>query len=118
MPGRPNSASPAISFAIASRSPLFDEADAPAWQASGYNAMRDYVAGTEPRDAALERVVIAARQYAKRQRTWFRHQLPSEGTLRLDPDRPDAVQQAVAWIRAHAANSRAHVETGQGDAAT
>lgn len=76
-------------------------ADAPAWQASGYAAIRDYVAGALSREAALERVVIATRQYAKRQRTWFRHQLPRDRTVRLDPDRPDAVHEAAAWVRAH-----------------
>jgi tRNA A37 N6-isopentenylltransferase MiaA len=80
--------------------------DAPAWQASGYGAIRDYVVGTASRAAALERVVVATRQYAKRQRTWFRHQLPGERTVRLDPDRPDAVQQAAAWMRACAAHPR------------
>jgi tRNA dimethylallyltransferase len=75
--------------------------DAPAWQASGYAAIREYVAGAVSREAAVERVVIATRQYAKRQRTWFRHQLPSERTVRLDPDQPDAVHEAAAWVRAH-----------------
>src|SRR6185312_8534123 len=49
-------------------------ADAPAWNASGYGAVRDWMAGGSTRDAARERVLIETRQYAKRQRTWFRHQ--------------------------------------------
>jgi tRNA dimethylallyltransferase len=75
--------------------------DVPAWQASGYSAIRDYVAGTITRDAALARVVIATRQYAKRQRTWFRHQLPADRTIRLDPDATHAVRAAAAWVRDH-----------------
>jgi tRNA dimethylallyltransferase len=75
--------------------------DAPGWQASGYSAIRDYVSGAISREAALEGVVIATRQYAKRQRTWFRHQLPADRMTRLDPDRPDAVQSVVGWVRTH-----------------
>jgi tRNA dimethylallyltransferase len=78
--------------------------DAPAWQASGYSAIREYVAGTMARDAALAQVVIATRQYAKRQRTWFRHQLPAKRTTRLDPDDASAVGAAVAWVRDHSSN--------------
>jgi tRNA A37 N6-isopentenylltransferase MiaA len=75
--------------------------DAPAWQASGYSAIRDYVSGTISREAALEAVVTATRQYAKRQRTWFRHQLPADRTTRLDPDRPGALQSVAGWVRTH-----------------
>jgi tRNA dimethylallyltransferase len=80
--------------------------DAPAWQASGYSAIRDYVAGTLSRDAALGRVVIATRQYAKRQRTWFRHQLPAERTTRLNPDDASAVRTVAGWVREHSGDRK------------
>lgn len=52
--------------------------DAPAWNASGYGVVRELVRGSIDRAAAHERIIIETRQYAKRQRTWFRHQLPRE----------------------------------------
>lgn len=52
--------------------------DAPAWNACGYDAVRAMVQGTLTRAQARERILIGTRQYAKRQRTWFRHQLPVE----------------------------------------
>jgi tRNA dimethylallyltransferase len=45
----------------------------------------------------VERVVIETRQYAKRQRTWFRHQLPGEAVTRVDPLAPGALDEALAW---------------------
>src|SRR5205823_13414991 len=57
--------------------------DAPAWNATGYAAMRDHALGVADRAATLERVVVETRQYAKRQRTWFRHQLDRERVVRL-----------------------------------
>jgi tRNA dimethylallyltransferase len=48
-------------------------------------------------DAAEERVVIETRQYAKRQRTWFRHQLDGEDVTRLSIEQPDWEERAVAW---------------------
>ena len=89
--------------------------DAPAWTASGYRVVRDALEGTggpRARDAAIERVIIETRQYAKRQRTWFRHQLPAEQVTRIDPDAPDALEQALAWwdheesVAHHAMQSR------------
>jgi tRNA dimethylallyltransferase len=64
------------------------DADAPAWKASGYVAVREMVEGKVSRESARERVIIETRQYAKRQRTWFRHQLNSGTVTRVDPDDP------------------------------
>lgn len=72
-------------------------ADAPAWKATGYAAIRDMIEGRRPVPAAIERIIIDTRQYAKRQRTWFRHQLGAERVTRIDPLSPHAHQQAVAW---------------------
>jgi tRNA dimethylallyltransferase len=60
-------------------------ADAPAWNASGYRVIRALEQGMLSPEAAMERVIIETRQYAKRQRTWFRHQLEGEEVTRLDP---------------------------------
>ena len=48
--------------------------DAPtAWQAIGYARIGDYLAGIITRSELLESIVIATRQYARRQATWFRN---------------------------------------------
>jgi tRNA dimethylallyltransferase len=71
--------------------------DAPAWNATGYRAVKDRVRGTLGRDAMLDRIVIDTRQYAKRQRTWFRHQLASDMVTEVDPDAPDADRLVARW---------------------
>lgn len=60
-------------------------ADAPAWNSTGYRAVRSLARGELTEAMVLERVVIETRQYAKRQRTWFRHQLPEALVTRVDP---------------------------------
>jgi tRNA dimethylallyltransferase len=71
--------------------------DAPAWNAAGYEAVRDAVAGTLTLKAARERVIIETRQYAKRQRTWLRHQLGAAPVQHLNPDERDALALAEHW---------------------
>jgi len=71
--------------------------DAPAWNASGYRAIRLLECGELTPDEALETVIIETRQYAKRQRTWFRHQLADQQVSRLDPASGDWLGRAVAW---------------------
>jgi tRNA dimethylallyltransferase len=46
--------------------------DAPAWNALGYTQVRDLARGRISREEAREAIATAIRQYAKRQRTWFR----------------------------------------------
>jgi tRNA dimethylallyltransferase len=72
-------------------------ADAPAWNASGYRVVRELEQGMLSLEAAMERVIIETRQYAKRQRTWFRHQLASEDVVRLDPHAADFDDALLAW---------------------
>ncbi len=70
--------------------------EAPAWNAAGYAAVRALVRGEASPSATLERVTVETRQYAKRQRTWFRHQLGEASVLRVNPDDPatwDVVRQ-------------------------
>jgi tRNA dimethylallyltransferase len=71
--------------------------DAPAWNATGYRALRSVVRGITSLDEARETILIETRQYAKRQRTWFRHQLPGEQTTRVNPEQPDADALIDAW---------------------
>lgn len=71
--------------------------DAPAWNASGYGAVRELERGHITPAEAVERVLIETRQYAKRQRTWFRHQLATEDVVRLDPAAPEADARLRAW---------------------
>jgi tRNA dimethylallyltransferase len=71
--------------------------DAPAWNASGYRVVRELERGMLSPEEAVGRVIIETRQYAKRQRTWFRHQLDGEDVTRLDPHQADFVEQLVAW---------------------
>ena len=73
------------------------DARAPAWKSSGYSAVREMVAGRMTREAARERVIVETRQYAKRQRTWFRHQLDESLTTRIDPDGERATEIARDW---------------------
>ncbi len=71
--------------------------DAPAWNATGYQAIREAVEGKTSIEEAARRITIATRQYAKRQRTWFRHQLAGEDVTRLSTDQPDWAERALAW---------------------
>jgi tRNA dimethylallyltransferase len=73
--------------------------DAPAWNATGYRTVRDRVRGTLTRAAMMARVVVETRQYAKRQRTWFRHQLPDERVTSIDPTDARAIELATRWWR-------------------
>jgi tRNA dimethylallyltransferase len=73
--------------------------DAPAWQGSGYEALRRHVRGELTLDEARELVVIETRQYAKRQRTWFRHQLAGADVSWVDPRADGAAELAAAWWR-------------------
>ena len=77
------------------------EPDAPAWKASGYRVMRDHIEGRCDLSTARQRVIIETRQYAKRQRTWFRNQLPEAAVTRVNPE--DSRASAVVrewWERA------------------
>jgi tRNA dimethylallyltransferase len=71
--------------------------NAPAWKSSGYQVMRMVSRGELDLSAARERIIIETRQYAKRQRTWFRHQLGDAPVTHLDPDDPDAQAIAQRW---------------------
>ena len=73
--------------------------DAPAWNASGYRTVRALVRGKVTMREATSRVIIETRQYAKRQRTWFRHQLHGEDVTRLSVHEPDWAERASAWWR-------------------
>ena len=75
--------------------------DAPAWNATGYAAMRAVVRGERTLDEARERVVIDTRQYAKRQRTWIRHQLPADRVTIVDATSHHAIDDAMAWWDRH-----------------
>jgi tRNA dimethylallyltransferase len=72
-------------------------ASAPAWNGTGYRWIRASVMKECSRADALARVRIETRQYAKRQRTWFRHQLPSSHVTSIHPGAPNALERAIDW---------------------
>lgn len=72
---------------------------AAAFKATGYEYLVAVDDGRLTATAARDAIVTATRQYAKRQRTWCRHQLPVADVVRLDPDAPDAAARALAWFQ-------------------
>ena len=60
-----------------------------AHQALGYRQIAAFLAGECSRDELRERIVTATWQYARRQRTWFRHQHPE---ARVAPYPPRAAE--------------------------
>ena len=74
-------------------------ADAPAWQACGYESIRKKLRGELGAGEAREAILIATRQYAKRQRTWFRHQIDETRVTRVDPHDPARDAIVERWWR-------------------
>ena len=62
---------------------------APGLDGIGIKEAVEYLHGERPRDSVAGAITVSTRQYAKRQETWFRHQLDGE-VLRLDATRPAA----------------------------
>ena len=71
--------------------------DAPAWNATGYDVVRRMIRGEMTRAEAREAILIHTRQYAKRQRTWFRHQLPRDRVTLFDPAASNWRETAARW---------------------
>ncbi|ESZ01619.1 tRNA (adenosine(37)-N6)-dimethylallyltransferase MiaA [Mesorhizobium sp. LNHC209A00] len=71
--------------------------DLPAMKAIGVRELQAAISGQSSFPEAIERAKIATRQYAKRQATWFRHQLgPEWQRLRPGDDLETTIQTLVA----------------------
>lgn len=85
----------------------YDEGS-PGLGATGYREVIACVRGAMSREEALARMQRATRRYARRQMTWFRHQLPRDA-LRLDARAPlqELVERCVAaWRQAAEQSAR------------
>lgn len=83
--------------------------DDPGMSATGYREILGYLNGETSLDEAGERIRAATRQFARRQMTWFRHQLPAH-TVEVDGTAPlaeRADQVLSAWRNARARGSAA-----------
>lgn len=67
----------------------------PGMSGTGYRETSAYLRGETTLEQAMEAIRAATRQYARRQMTWFRHQLP-ESALRLEATAP--LQDRVAAV--------------------
>ncbi len=74
--------------------------EAPGMTGTGYREAAQVLLGEQSLEEAIDAVQRATRRYARRQETWFRHQLPAD-VLEVDATRPPAYQVArvVEWWR-------------------
>jgi tRNA dimethylallyltransferase len=87
--------------------------NAPGLDGIGIREAVEYLHGKRARDTVAQAITIGTRQYAKRQETWFRHQLAGN-VLMLDATRPPeklASDIAQRWERTLGAGS---LELGAG----
>ncbi len=76
----------------------------PVMKALGVEAVAEMIAGEASREETIETLTIETRQYAKRQRTWFRNQTP--GWPRLDPLATGAETALIEALAADLAANR------------
>ena len=69
--------------------------ESPGMTGTGYREVARHLAGETTLEQAMDEIARRTRQYARRQITWFRHQLP-EGTVRIDATAPLEEQAAAA----------------------
>jgi len=76
--------------------------DAPGLDAVGYREVVRHLGEGSSRDELSRQIVVSTRRYAKRQETWFRHQLLGHPVVTLDAtDAPELLARRVAelWTR-------------------
>jgi tRNA dimethylallyltransferase len=71
--------------------------DAPGLNSVGIREAVEYLHGRRPRESLADAIAVSTRQFAKRQETWFRHQLTGD-LLPLDATRP--VEELAGLIAA------------------
>ncbi len=74
-------------------------ATTPGLDGIGIREAVQYLHGMRPRESVAEAIAVGTRQYAKRQQTWFKHQLGG-GVITLDATRPPeklAAEIAGLW---------------------
>lgn len=86
---------------------LFERGDLslalPSMRSVGYRQLWQHLQGQCPLDVAVERAIIATRQYAKRQMTWLRRE---PGLTLLPQDAREGVEQARKHVEEFLAASR------------
>jgi tRNA dimethylallyltransferase len=90
-------------------------ATAPGLDGIGIREAVEYLHGQRARDSVAQAITVGTRQYAKRQQTWFRHQL-SGNVLMLDATRPPeklASEIAHMWESKSGARDRQAVTQSQ-----
>ncbi|HEX9729473.1 MAG TPA: tRNA (adenosine(37)-N6)-dimethylallyltransferase MiaA [Gemmatimonadales bacterium] len=75
--------------------------DAPGLDAVGYREVVRHLRGDLPGASLRDAIAAATRRYAKRQETWFRHQLPGSSTVTLDATAAPADLAALIAGRWH-----------------
>jgi tRNA dimethylallyltransferase len=74
------------------------EARSPGLDGIGIREAVEYLHGVRPRESVAEAIAVGTRQYAKRQQTWFRHQLTGSVTT-LDATRsPEKLAAEIAQL--------------------
>jgi tRNA dimethylallyltransferase len=72
------------------------EPESPGLDGIGVREAVEYLHGKRERNTVAEAIALSTRQYAKRQQTWFRHQLGGE-VICLDATRsPDKLAAEIA----------------------
>lgn len=69
--------------------------DTPAFEALGYGAVAALIRGERTRAETVDRIFASTWRYARRQRTWFRHQLPASHVVL---DASESTEQLAARI--------------------
>ncbi len=90
--------------------------DAPGMTGTGYREISAFLRGETTLDGAMDEIRRQTRRYARRQVTWFRHQLP-DSAVRIDATLPLARQVATALSALRAAGigvpeRRTHSDAG------
>ena len=73
-------------------------AKTPGLDGIGIREAVEYLHGMRPRETVAEAIAVGTRQYAKRQQTWFRHQLGGS-VITLDATRsPEKLAAEIAGL--------------------